>query len=114
MSSSPLINLVVVFMDRMIQLTIFYIFSPIFSTGLVRLYIAGLPLTSCQDYWATFLWRGSPNVCFFVSGSSRIRTHILVIRYPILTPLQSLLGTFLNGSVFTMISEDKTNSLLII
>ena len=37
------------------------------------------------------LWRGSPNVCFLF-GSSRIRTHVLVItkqtlyRSPILTP----------------------------
>ena len=32
------------------------------------------------DYWATFLWRGPPMSVFFVSGSSRIRTHVLVIR----------------------------------
>ena len=32
-----------------------------FSTGLVRLYIAGLPLRSCLDHWATFC-RGVPNV----------------------------------------------------
>ena len=25
-----------------------------FSTGLVRLYIAGLPLRSCPDHWASF------------------------------------------------------------
>ena len=48
-------------------------FLMFFSTGLVRLYIAGLPLRSCPDYWGTFLWRGSPNVCFFGSGSSSIQ-----------------------------------------
>ena len=33
-----------------------------FSAGLVRLYIAGLPLRSCPDYWATFCREGVPNV----------------------------------------------------
>ena len=67
-------------------------FFLLFSTCLVRLYIAGLPLRSCPDYWATFLCRGSPNVCFFVSGRSRIRTHVLIIRkrYPIFFALHWL------------------------
>ena len=49
-------------------------FSRFFSTGLVRLYIAGLPLISCQTMQGVL-----PNVCFFIFGSSRIRNHILVI-----------------------------------
>ena len=51
-----------------------------FSTGLVRLYIAGLPLRSCRTIGAPSV-QGSAQCPFFsVSGSSRIRTHILVIR----------------------------------
>ena len=44
------------------------------------------------DHWATFC-RGASQCLFFVSGSSRIRTHILVItmrmcyRYATLTPI---------------------------
>ena len=37
-----------------------YIFFKSFSTGLVRLYIAGLPLRSCPDPWATFCAGGPP------------------------------------------------------
>ena len=63
-----------------------------FSTGLVRHYIAGLPLRSCPDPWATFCG-GVPQCLIFVSSSIRIRTHVLVItmqmcyRYANLTPI---------------------------
>ena len=58
----------------------FWFFFPFyFSTGLVRLNIAGLPLWSCPDPWATYCGGGPPMSVFFVSGSSRIRTHVLVI-----------------------------------
>ena len=30
------------------------VFWFVFSTGLVRLYIVGLPLRSCPDHWASF------------------------------------------------------------
>ena len=56
----------------------FFFFIFFLSTGLVRLYIAGLPLRSCQTIGAPPV-QGSPNVRFFVSGSSRIRTHVLII-----------------------------------
>ena len=49
-----------------------------FSTGLVQLYIDGLPLRSCQTIGAPSV-QGSAQCPFFVSGSSRIRTHVLVI-----------------------------------
>ena len=60
------------------QVRLFFYFF-IFSTGLVRLYIAGLPLRSCPDYWATFSAEGVPQCPFFVSCSSRIRTQVLII-----------------------------------
>ena len=44
------------------QIEVFiYLFFSCFSTGLVRLYIAGLPLRSRPDHWATFC-KGVPNV----------------------------------------------------
>ena len=49
-----------------------------FSAGLVRFYIAGLPLRSCPDHWATFC-EGVLQCFIFVSGISRIRTHVLDI-----------------------------------
>ena len=48
------------------------------KTGLIRLYIAGLPLRSCWTIGLPSVG-GPPNVRFIVSGSSRIRTHDLVI-----------------------------------
>ena len=42
-----------------------------FFTGQVRLYIAGLPLRSCPEHWATFCG-GVPQYLIFVSGTSRI------------------------------------------
>ena len=33
-----------------------------------------------QDHWATFCGGGPPMSVYFVSGSSRIRIHVLVIR----------------------------------
>ena len=69
---------------------IFFFFFFFFPTGLVHLYIAGLPLRSCRTSGAPSV-QGSAQCEFFsVSGSSRIRTHVLVIRrrslnrYPIL------------------------------
>ena len=39
---------------------LFFCFLFGFSTGLVRLYITGLPLRSCPDPWATFCAGGPP------------------------------------------------------
>ena len=69
----------------------FFVFFVSFPTGLVRLYIAGLPLRSC---WTSGPpseggGEGSSQCPFFISGSSGIRTHFLLItvqtlyRYPI-------------------------------
>ena len=49
---------------------------PVFSTGLVLLYIAGLPLRSC---WTIGLPSVVPQCPFFVSGHSGIQTHVLGI-----------------------------------
>ena len=64
-----------------------------FSTGLVRLYIAGLPLRSCRTIRAPSVQGSAQCAFFFVSGSSRIRTHVYfslrsghINHYPILTP----------------------------
>ena len=56
----------------------FLVFFVRFSAGLVRLYIAGLPLRSCPDHWANFC-EGVPQCLISVSGISRIRTHVLDI-----------------------------------
>ena len=63
----------------------------VFSPSPVQLYIAGLPLRSCLDPWATFC-RGVPQCLIFVSGSGGIRTHVPMItmrthyHYATLTP----------------------------
>ena len=69
--------------------TIVFLFF--FPTGLVQLYIAGLPLRSCWTIVAPSV-QGSTQCLFFVSGSGRIQTHVLIIarqacyRYATLTP----------------------------
>ena len=45
-----------------------------FSPGLVQLYIAGLPLRSCPDLGPPY---HVPQCPVFVSGCSRIQTHVL-------------------------------------
>ena len=74
MSMSDDINLLLIFLHPLKHLCpkslFFFFFSPFSSTGLVRLYITGLPVRSCPDHWATFC-RGVPNVHFSL-GSSRI------------------------------------------
>ena len=68
----------------------FFFFFSFFSTGLVRLYIAGFPLRFCRTIGAPSV----PNVRYFVHGSSG--THVLTLtrrtfyRYAMLTPPQIL------------------------
>ena len=57
------INIIVVRWYHMIIEFVFLFFC--FSTGLVRLYIAGLPLRSCRTI-GNLLCRGLPNVRFFL------------------------------------------------
>ena len=75
------------------MLSLFVLFFAFgFSTGLVRLYIAGLPLRSCWTIGPPS--EGSAQCPFFVSaGSSGTRTHVLYLmrrtryHYAMLTPL---------------------------
>ena len=65
----------------------------VFSTGLVRLYIAGLPLRSCPDHWATFCGWGLPMSVFSFLVAAGFEPTSLSLgggclnHYPILTPL---------------------------
>ena len=42
----------------------FFFFFPFFSTGLVKLILAGLPLRSCLGHWGTFCAGGHPKAHF--------------------------------------------------
>ena len=51
-----------------------FFFGFVFSTGLVQLYIARLPLRSCWTIRVPSV-QGAIPMSIFVSGSSRIQTH---------------------------------------